>query len=369
MISVILPVYNGEKYIKEAIDSVLTQTLDTFELIIVNDGSTDSTEEIIFSYEDSRIKYFHQENRGRSASRNLGIKNSSYDFIAFIDADDVYDPNKLYRQHSILCEYPDVDVVYTALNIVDESMNKVSELRAEIIFEHKEDLLATLFFRQPMPSPIAIMLRKKCCTSGIMFNEYFPQAEDYDFLIQLSMHFKFFYLDELLYNYRKHSSNVTNNLQDQIHYQIEIIKQFSPEEIKGFVDKSFYSSEEKKLILAKIFYKIDDLNESCKYFNEIKSPDFQGIKYFYLGNLSYKAKDYCNARKFYYQSIENNPDRAEVYNNLACVFAKESESYFEKALNVKERYNDAHKNLTLIKTEWNLTDFELRKDLMLYVQP
>ena len=369
MISVILPVYNGEKYIKEAIDSVLAQTLDAFELIIVNDGSTDSTEKIILDYKDSRIKYFYQENKGRSASRNLGIKNSSYDFIAFIDADDVYEPDKLYRQYDVLCKHPEVDVVYTALNVVDGSMNKVSESRAEITFENKEDLLATLFFRQPMPNPVTIMLRKKCCHFSIMFNEHFPQAEDYDFVIKLSMHFKFFYLDELLYNYRKHSLNVTNNLQDQRRCEIEVIKQYRSEDIENFVNKSFYSSEEKKLLLGKIFYKISELDKSYKYFDEIESPAFQDVKYFYLGNLSYRVKDYSSARDFYFKSIKNNPNRAEVYNNLACVFAKQSESYFEKALNIKERYNDASKNLAHIKTEWNLTEVELRNNLMLYVQP
>ena len=145
MVSVILPVYNGEKYIKEAIDSVLTQTFDKFELIIINDGSTDSTKDIVLGYKDTRIKYFYQTNKGEAASRNEGIRNSKFDLVTFIDADDIYEPNKLMKQYKILNENLDIDVVCIAGTVVDETLNKISEARADISFENKENLLVALF--------------------------------------------------------------------------------------------------------------------------------------------------------------------------------------------------------------------------------
>ena len=89
LISVVMPVYNGEKYLREAIDSILAQTLIDFEFIIINDGSTDNSKSIIESYDDKRIIYIEQENKGLSKSLNIGISLSNGEFIARMDQDDV----------------------------------------------------------------------------------------------------------------------------------------------------------------------------------------------------------------------------------------------------------------------------------------
>lgn len=86
--SIIVPVYNVEKYLKKCLDSILNQSYDNFEVIIINDGSTDSSEEIIKSYNDSRIKYYKQENKGLSIARNKGVEKSSGDYLLFVDSDD-----------------------------------------------------------------------------------------------------------------------------------------------------------------------------------------------------------------------------------------------------------------------------------------
>ena len=93
--SVVIPVYNKEKYLKETIQSVLNQVDVTFEIILVNDGSTDKSEAIIKDFDNSEINYISQINRGVSAARNTGITAAKYDYIAFLDADDLWDPSYL----------------------------------------------------------------------------------------------------------------------------------------------------------------------------------------------------------------------------------------------------------------------------------
>lgn len=111
LISVIMPVYNGERFIRETIDSVLNQTYRNFEFIIVNDGSVDSTQQIISSYDDSRIVSVNlTRNQGVSNARNAGIDLSKGEFIAFCDADDLYDPGRLQTQLDFLTSNPSVDL-------------------------------------------------------------------------------------------------------------------------------------------------------------------------------------------------------------------------------------------------------------------
>jgi glycosyltransferase involved in cell wall biosynthesis len=110
LISVIIPVYNGERYIAEAIDSVLAQEYKNIEIIAVNDGSKDGTEKVLRSY--ANVRYLYQPREGVSAARNSGIKCSSGDFIAFLDADDLWTKDKLKIQNSLFNEAPDLDMVF-----------------------------------------------------------------------------------------------------------------------------------------------------------------------------------------------------------------------------------------------------------------
>jgi len=111
LISVIVPVYNRERYVAEAIDSILAQDYRPLEIIVVDDGSTDRTPEIVQSYGDKLI-YLCQENQGVSAARNSGVDYAHGEFLAFLDSDDTWVANKLSMQMSILEDSPDLDIVY-----------------------------------------------------------------------------------------------------------------------------------------------------------------------------------------------------------------------------------------------------------------
>ncbi len=121
VISVIMPAYNAEKYLNKAIDSVINQTLNNWELIIVNDGSTDTTKNIISSYNDPRICSINQENKGRSEARNVALKYARGDYIAFLDADDLYYPTKLEKQFDFFAGNKSADIVVGAFNRISSN--------------------------------------------------------------------------------------------------------------------------------------------------------------------------------------------------------------------------------------------------------
>ena len=120
-VSVNICCYNGGKYIAETISSVLAQTFTDFELVIVNDGSKDDTEGKILGFNDGRIKYVFQENRGLSATRNRALDLSKGEFIAILDQDDLWEPEKLELQLRVMDKNPGTGVVYSDALIIDEN--------------------------------------------------------------------------------------------------------------------------------------------------------------------------------------------------------------------------------------------------------
>jgi glycosyltransferase involved in cell wall biosynthesis len=120
LISVVLPVYNCEKYISAAIDSILKQTFNDFELIIINDGSSDRSEQLILSFSDVRIKYIKQENKGLAKTLNYGVSVSQGEFIARMDADDISEPFRFERQFDVFKKNPDVGIVSSNVQYINE---------------------------------------------------------------------------------------------------------------------------------------------------------------------------------------------------------------------------------------------------------
>jgi len=120
-VTVLMPAYNAEKYIGEAIASVLNQSFTDFELLIINDGSTDSTQKIIHSFRDKRIVLINQQNKGVSAALNVGLKAARADYIARFDADDVCHPDRLKIQYEFITSYPQYTIIGSTADYIDAS--------------------------------------------------------------------------------------------------------------------------------------------------------------------------------------------------------------------------------------------------------
>lgn len=212
LISIITPTYNRSDYLPEAIDSVLCQTYNNFELIIVDDGSTDGTKSLVEAYlSDKRIKYFYQCNQGQSVARNKGIYESSGDFICFLDSDNAWFPNKLVRSLKEFRSFPDADIVYGNNILIDE--NSV-EIGISTMKRYSGRITHHLL-KDNFVSMNTTMTRKKCFDEMGLFNESDRIAEDYELWLRFSTKFEFRYISELLGYYRIMDDQISSNKQER----------------------------------------------------------------------------------------------------------------------------------------------------------
>jgi glycosyltransferase involved in cell wall biosynthesis len=198
IISVILPVFNGEKYLKEAIDSILNQTYSNFEFLIYNDGSTDSTLEIIKSYSDSRIILKHSEkNLGLIELLNLAFSEAKGKYIARMDADDISLPTRFEEQINFLEKNPEYGICGTQCQIMDS--DKILGKPCEDI-----DLRWWIFRGSPLAHP-SIMIRTSILKEhNLEFNENAYVVEDFDLWWRMAFYTKMANLDKVLLKYRIH---------------------------------------------------------------------------------------------------------------------------------------------------------------------
>ena len=211
-VSVIIPVYNGERFLCEALESVFAQTYRPSEVIVVDDGSTDGSRERLQPYMD-RIRYIHQENRGVAAARNTGIRASHGRYIAFLDHDDVWLPEMLARQTAFLESHPGTGLVAScSLASEDGSFQTVGQehVRSNQLFRtfSAADILLRSRF-----NPSGVVARRSCLESVGLFDEELIGAEDADMWIRIaSCHVLLVRLEEPLWRYRIHPNNFSANV-------------------------------------------------------------------------------------------------------------------------------------------------------------
>jgi glycosyltransferase involved in cell wall biosynthesis len=188
LVSVVIPTYNCAEFICEALDSVLAQTYPRLEIIVVDDGSTDDTRKRVQMYGD-RIHYIRKENGGISSARNTGIKMATGEFIALLDADDLWHPQKLERQMLILQDNVSFLASGTAVeNFVNEPSSLASSFSAETRFSVLS--MRDLVFGDSIGSGSGTVLHRKCFDALGLFDESLRGAEDLDFWLRLAMHFE-----------------------------------------------------------------------------------------------------------------------------------------------------------------------------------
>ncbi len=198
-VSVIMPVYNGELYLKQAIDSLLSQAFQDWELVVVDDGSTDATAQILQQYTDARIQIFRQKNRGEAGARNTGLANMTGEYMAFLDADDEYLPGALENLVSFLDNHPQYTVVFSdgyICNDKDQQLMRLTEVRPGIFTGNVLDPL--IMTPTVLTVPVCTMTRiSRVREFDLRFDEENNlYGTDWDFWIRLAVHVKFGYLDK-----------------------------------------------------------------------------------------------------------------------------------------------------------------------------
>lgn len=237
-ISVIIPCFNQGQYIDEAVDSVLSQTLQDFEIIIIDDGSTDKfTIEKLSNYSKLNTRVIHTENRGLSAARNLGFREAKGDFLQFLDADDTIEALKFEEQLNVFEQYPTTDVCFTDYRIYDIN-KKIFLNQPSAAFPGNDPVWDFLFKWERgwnIPIHCAIFKRENWNTK-IPFNEKLRAKEDWFMWCDLVVrNKKFKFLDKKYAVYRYHQSNMTKD-NTEMYYQFFLaayyIMQIIPENFK-----------------------------------------------------------------------------------------------------------------------------------------
>jgi glycosyltransferase involved in cell wall biosynthesis len=212
LVSVVISALNAEKYIGTAIDSILAQTYTNFELIIINDGSTDNTEDIILSYKDRRIRLVKNEtNLGLAKSLNKGIKLADGKYIARLDADDIAAKDRFEVQIKYLEYKPEIAVCGSYYRAFSEDNSTI--IRQPLI---SEQIKIRLFFENPMGHPTVMMRNQIFKKDNYSYNESFRTAQDYDLWCRISHKYDITNLPFVLTDYRIHSSQVSSTPLEQL---------------------------------------------------------------------------------------------------------------------------------------------------------
>lgn len=209
MVSVIITAYNYDRYLERCLRSVLDQSLSKsqYEIIVVNDGSTDKTKEVLDNYADVARVFHLEKNRGLSYARNFGIKKARGMFVVFVDADDYIQHDMLLIQKTFLTENNKLDAVSVDYYLVDERGTHIEHVNAE-----------------EKPIACGIMFRKDFLYDVGLYDESFRAREDEDLRIRFLKKYKIYNIILPLYRYRMHDSNLTKDKQKMDEHLNKLIK-------------------------------------------------------------------------------------------------------------------------------------------------
>lgn len=230
-ISVVIPLYNHEKYIHEAICSVFNQTVADFELIVINDGSSDRSEEIVLNFKDDRIRYFSQTNQGAHATINRGIALARGKYLCVLNSDDVFAPDRFHEFLSVLAPDESLYAVFSQIECIDEKGNILSN-REDLTDDwrrysnesplKKDNILLDLLAGNFLITTSNLFCRTSVFdkTGGFSNLAY---THDYDFFLRLSYHFKVRVLEKKLLKYRIHDTNTIRNHKNEVAFEVGVV--------------------------------------------------------------------------------------------------------------------------------------------------
>jgi glycosyltransferase involved in cell wall biosynthesis len=261
VISVILPVYNCEKYIAEALDSILNQTFTDFEIFIIDDASTDRTIEIVSGYKDARIQHIRKpKNTGYTDSLNMGIRLTKGKYVARMDGDDISLPERFEMQFKLMESRPEIILCGTWLEIIGTGRIIKNP-------EHHEQILSQLLLKNPIGHP-SVFIRKEAINS-FEYDKSKEPAEDYDLWSRMIWEGEFYNIQHPLLLYRQHELQVSHTKSNRQ------LRHFNESRLQLFKRLGFDASVFSEMLLMKILLHEFSLSAAefklmLKWFKEIK---------------------------------------------------------------------------------------------------
>lgn len=222
LVSVVMPVYATEKFLAAAVNSVLAQTYRNFELLVLDDGSPGDVSSVLAAFDDPRIRLLHHENRGPAFTRNQGVRESRGSYIAFLDSDDEWMPDKLFRQVELLKARPEIDVVYTQRRTMNEEGLEVEGFTPRL----RDGFLLDELYVDNFICMSSSILRREVFDRVGLINEALRMSEDFDFWLRVACGHRFAAIDAPLVRYRIHSGQVSRDVEERVRVVWEIRREF-----------------------------------------------------------------------------------------------------------------------------------------------
>ena len=273
-VSVIIPTYNRSMFISNSINSILKQTFQEFEIIVVDDSSTDNTKEIVIGFNDNRIKYIQNKvNRGAAYSRNVGIEYSNGHYLAFLDDDDEWTNDKLELQiEKFSNSSKDIGLIYCGYIYVNDGIIIKKDIQKIDGNTH------SFCLNQSLGSMSLALIRHDCIKKIGGFDTSLPSCQDWDLWIRLSSEYEFDYVDKPLVIRNIHGNQITANVNLKIQGRKILLKKY----IKDLQNnKKIYSSHLGRL--GSLYSLNNNNNKAKKYFyNAIANNPYNMLNYIHL---------------------------------------------------------------------------------------
>lgn len=222
-ISILIPTYNRAEYIGEAVKSALEQSSPADEIIVIDDGSVDQTEEIVRRLDVDGIRYVRKEHSGAPGTRNRGVREARGDYIVWLDSDDVLMPKTVELYRNAIKETPEADVIYGNLMVTDEDLRLRDVIRYEDWYGRNHELIGRIIHEDPVPNG-STLIKRNCFERYGYYDESYKRAHDYHFWTRLARDAVFRHIDALVLKWRWHESNMSSgSVRIDTSYDIRLI--------------------------------------------------------------------------------------------------------------------------------------------------
>lgn len=294
LVSIILPTYNCAAFLPHSIGTILSQTYNSYEIIVIDDGSTDNTKEVLYPFMQ-RIKYIRlEQNKGLPTARNIGIRSAQGKYIAFIDADDLWLPEKLQTDIEYFETHPEVSMVYSKHINIDEKGDDLNGNTKKQL--PSGNVFIQLFSEQNFIITSSVVVRKEIFETTGLFDEQLFNCQDWDMWLRITFHFKVAGIDKPLVKYRHNPRSLSKNRNNVLKYQKMVIDKI----YNKFKDKENGINEKlykKRLAshyakVGRYYLRIGDKNRANENFGlSLKNAplNFRSLRY-YLCTFFHKSK-------------------------------------------------------------------------------
>jgi glycosyltransferase involved in cell wall biosynthesis len=347
-VTIVLPVYNHERYLEEAICSLYAQDYEDYQIVAVNDGSTDGSLEILRRHQ-SRVLVIDSEHQGPAAARNLGIQATDSEFVAFMDADDRCAPERLHLEVEKL-ERQKLDLVASALDFID-GHGQVLPGMWTCPAEAAHDYWGALLDRNWIGTP-SVMMRRNALNAAGLFNETFTHGEDYDLWLRAGRTHSIGYIDSALVHCRRHAANTSMSIGSHQHFERMALRNVDRQEALEAFNRLHMQPQRRAEAWIWFLLRRGDASFSEEASRAMAEHPYSRLLRFALGVFQYDCGEYEEALATFDSLKESD---ASALHNLGLVHAQRgdvcaAESHLEAALKLQPGYHDAQYNLAALRS-------------------